>query len=257
MYGVPRELRLPAADPVVAVARQLSTSSAAAASGGRWPGADSPAQSDHDAPDLLQGGASPRRGVRASSLFLVPVARHRRSAAAPAAAHRSASAREAAVSGRTPGRGARHARIPSERVAARRGCAAALRPDAVVGGALRRGAPRAATGARPDAGLHRRARRADERGVVGRPDTSARDVPPTAILSRKIRATSSARHVRDRLDAASRPWWAGVSYSNDSFSDGRGRLARGRSCRVTRLDAAGLRHRPRQRGPALRPRRSA
>jgi YaiO family outer membrane protein len=30
-----------------------------------------------------------------------------------------------------------------------------------------------------------------------------------------------ARDVRDQLDAASRPWLAGVSYANDSFSDGR------------------------------------
>lgn len=30
-----------------------------------------------------------------------------------------------------------------------------------------------------------------------------------------------ARDVRDRLDAASRPWWAGVSYSNDTFNGDR------------------------------------
>jgi YaiO family outer membrane protein len=30
-----------------------------------------------------------------------------------------------------------------------------------------------------------------------------------------------AREVRDRVDAASRPWWAGVSYSNDTFNGSR------------------------------------
>jgi YaiO family outer membrane protein len=30
-----------------------------------------------------------------------------------------------------------------------------------------------------------------------------------------------AREVRDRLDAASHPWWAGVSYSNDTFNGSR------------------------------------
>ena len=33
--------------------------------------------------------------------------------------------------------------------------------------------------------------------------------------------TQSAREVRDRLDAVSHPWWVGISYANDSFSDKR------------------------------------
>lgn len=52
-------------------------------------------------------------------------------------------------------------------------------------------------------------------------DTSeARDTADT-ILSQDP-GNRLARDVRDRLDAASRPWWAGFSYTNDSFSDNRG-----------------------------------
>lgn len=41
-----------------------------------------------------------------------------------------------------------------------------------------------------------------------------------AILSRDP-GNQQARIVRERLDAANRPWWAGFEYSFDSFSDGR------------------------------------
>jgi YaiO family outer membrane protein len=41
-----------------------------------------------------------------------------------------------------------------------------------------------------------------------------------AILSRDP-GNQVAKGVRERLDAANRPWWAGFSYSLDSFSDGR------------------------------------
>ena len=49
--------------------------------------------------------------------------------------------------------------------------------------------------------------------------SQARDVADT-ILSRDP-GNRHARDVRDRLDATSRPWWAGFSYANDSFSDNR------------------------------------
>ena len=49
--------------------------------------------------------------------------------------------------------------------------------------------------------------------------TEARDTAD-AILSQDP-GNPTARAVRDRLDAASRPWSAGFSYSNDSFSGGR------------------------------------
>ncbi len=52
----------------------------------------------------------------------------------------------------------------------------------------------------------------------GRPD-AARDAAD-GILARDP-GNQQARFVRDRLDAASRPWWAGVSYCNDSFSGDR------------------------------------
>jgi YaiO family outer membrane protein len=40
------------------------------------------------------------------------------------------------------------------------------------------------------------------------------------ILSRDP-GNQSARDIRERLEAASRPWWVGFTYSHDSFSDGR------------------------------------
>jgi YaiO family outer membrane protein len=49
--------------------------------------------------------------------------------------------------------------------------------------------------------------------------SQARDAADT-ILSRDP-GNRQARDVRDRLDATGRPWWAGFSYANDSFSDNR------------------------------------
>jgi len=47
-------------------------------------------------------------------------------------------------------------------------------------------------------------------------DTSAAGVAADAILAQDP-GNQSARHVRDQLDAASRPWWVGITYGNDSF----------------------------------------
>ena len=40
------------------------------------------------------------------------------------------------------------------------------------------------------------------------------------VLSRDP-GNEAARTIRDQIEATARPWWAGVTYSNDSFSDGR------------------------------------
>ena len=48
---------------------------------------------------------------------------------------------------------------------------------------------------------------------------AARDA--AAVILSRDPGNEPARILRDRLDAAARPWWAGVSYSNDTFSDER------------------------------------
>ena len=60
-----------------------------------------------------------------------------------------------------------------------------------------------------------------------------------------------ARDLRDRLDAASRPWWGGASYGSDSFSDRR-ELWHESQRVADPPHAARLGDRPRQRGAPLR-----
>ena len=200
----------------------------------------------------LDGGASPALMIMTSCCLDARAAPTAPRVAAQAADVIGVGARGG--DGGTAAGGARRARIPSRRDASRRRCAAALRPDPVVGRTLRRGAPRAAAGARSGAGLHRRARRADERRVVVGTRRARRATRPTRS-SRRTRGIGRPAIVRDRLDAASRPWWAGVSYANDSFSDDRDAWHE-IAALADATDAARLRHPPRQRGAALRPRRS-
>jgi YaiO family outer membrane protein len=49
--------------------------------------------------------------------------------------------------------------------------------------------------------------------------SQARDAADTILAQDP--GNEHARDVRERLDASSRPWWAGFSYSNDTFNDSR------------------------------------
>ncbi|MEO8259874.1 MAG: YaiO family outer membrane beta-barrel protein [Acidobacteriota bacterium] len=51
-------------------------------------------------------------------------------------------------------------------------------------------------------------------------DTAAAREVAEVILAEDA-GNQTARHIRDQLDAAGRPWWVGITYANDAFSDDR------------------------------------
>ena len=80
--------------------------------------------------------------------------------------------------------------------------------------------------------------------------SEARDTADTILAQDP--GNRQARDVRDRLNAASLPWLAGLSYANDTFSDDRDPWTR--SPPRYKIDFPRIGHLPRQRGQALRDR---